>query len=156
MTHDKVVLAVISDLNRRSEVGIKKYNTTLERTDLELRDWLQHAYEECLDQANYLKRVIMELDGKIAEQQLKIKQMENLKAMLTFKEIQEHFDDTDIQCGDAGSFIYIRLGFEIYLAVNEVDQRTDIILGPSRRTLKGVKTIQDLITLSKFITENEI
>lgn len=70
MTHDKVVLAVISDLNRRSEVGIKKYNTTLERTDLELRDWLQHAYEECLDQANYLKRSIMELDGKIAEEQL--------------------------------------------------------------------------------------
>ena len=70
MTQDKVVLAVIADLNRRSEVGIKKYNTTLERTDLELRDFLQHAYEECLDQANYLKRAIMELDGKIAEEQL--------------------------------------------------------------------------------------
>ena len=70
MTTDKVVLAVIADLNRRSEVGIKKYNTTLERTDLELRDFLQHAYEECLDQANYLKRAIMELDGKIAEEQL--------------------------------------------------------------------------------------
>ena len=70
MTTDKVVLAVMADLNRRSEVGIKKYNTTLERTDLELRDWLQHAYEECLDQANYLKRSIMELDGKIAEEQL--------------------------------------------------------------------------------------
>lgn len=70
MTTDKVVLAVMADLNRRSEVGIKKYNTTLERTDLELRDWLQHAYEECLDQANYLKRAIMELDGKIAEEQL--------------------------------------------------------------------------------------
>ena len=75
--------------------------------------------------------------------------------MLTFKEIQEHFDDTDIQSGDQGDFLYIRLGFGIYLAVNEVDQRTDIILGPSRRTLKGVKTIQDLITLSKFITGNE-
>lgn len=70
MTRDKVVMAVMSDLNRRSEVGIKKYNTTLERTDLELRDWLQHAYEECLDQANYLKRAIMELEGKMAEDQL--------------------------------------------------------------------------------------
>lgn len=70
MTRDKVVMAVMSDLNRRSEVGIKKYNTTLERTDLELRDWLQHAYEECLDQANYLKRAIMELEGKIADDQL--------------------------------------------------------------------------------------
>lgn len=70
MTRDKVVMAVMTDLNRRSEIGIKKYNTTLERTDLELRDWLQHAYEECLDQANYLKRAIMELDGKIADDQL--------------------------------------------------------------------------------------
>lgn len=70
MTRDKVVQAVMADMNRRSEIGIKKYNTTLERTDLELRDWLQHAYEECLDQANYLKRAIMELDGKIADDQL--------------------------------------------------------------------------------------
>ncbi|MDM1049485.1 hypothetical protein [Sphingobacterium hotanense] len=70
MTTDKVVLSVMADLNRRSEVCIKKYNTTLERTDLELRDFLQHAYEECLDQANYLKRAIMELEGKIAEEQL--------------------------------------------------------------------------------------
>ena len=70
MTRDKVVMSVMTDLNRRSEIGIKKYNKTLERTDLELRDWLQHAYEECLDQANYLKRAIMELDGKIADDQL--------------------------------------------------------------------------------------
>lgn len=76
--------------------------------------------------------------------------------MLKFKEIQEHFPDTEIQEGDAGAFCYIRLAFGIYLAVNEVDQRTDIILGPSRRTLKGIKTIQDLITLSKFITGNEV
>lgn len=40
----------------------KKYGVTLERTDLNLRDWLQHAYEECLDQANYLKRSIVEID----------------------------------------------------------------------------------------------
>lgn len=75
--------------------------------------------------------------------------------MLKFKEIQEYFPDTEIQEGDQGSFCYIRLGFGIYLAVNDVNQRTDIVIGPSRRTLKGVKTIQDLITLSKFITGNE-
>jgi hypothetical protein len=44
-------------------VGIKKYNTTLERTDLDLKDWLQHAYEEALDMANYLKRSIIELEN---------------------------------------------------------------------------------------------
>lgn len=43
-------------------MGLKKYGVTLERTDLSLKDWLQHAYEECLDQANYLKRAIFELE----------------------------------------------------------------------------------------------
>ncbi len=60
---DLVVEAVRNDLLDRSQVGIAKYGVTLERTDLNLRDWLQHAYEETLDQANYLKRAIMEIDG---------------------------------------------------------------------------------------------
>lgn len=60
---DAVVEAVREDLLKRSQLGIAKYGTTLERTDLKLRDWCQHAYEECLDQANYLKRIILELDS---------------------------------------------------------------------------------------------
>lgn len=60
---DSVVAAVRSDLLQRSELGIAKYGQTLDRTDLNLRDWLQHAYEETLDQANYLKRAIMEIDN---------------------------------------------------------------------------------------------
>lgn len=38
LTKDKIVLQVMEDLNDRSRVGIEKYNTTLERTDLELKD----------------------------------------------------------------------------------------------------------------------
>ena len=64
MIKDNIVEAVRQDLLKRSQTGINKYNTTLDRTDLGLRDWLQHAYEECLDQANYLKRSIVELDIK--------------------------------------------------------------------------------------------
>jgi hypothetical protein len=63
MAVDSVVEAVRADLLRRSQFGIAKYGVTLDRTDLNLRDWLQHAYEECLDQANYLKRSIMEIDS---------------------------------------------------------------------------------------------
>ena len=54
----------MNDLNDRSKVGVNKYSVTLERNDLSLKDWLQHAYEECLDQANYLKRAITELESK--------------------------------------------------------------------------------------------
>lgn len=62
--NDPIIELVISDLCRRSQVGINKYGVTLDRKDLSLKDWLQHAYEECLDQANYLKRAIIELENK--------------------------------------------------------------------------------------------
>lgn len=60
---DPIVEAVRDDLLQRSQVGISKYGVTLARDDLSLRDWLQHAYEETLDQANYLKRAIVEIDN---------------------------------------------------------------------------------------------
>ena len=57
-----VVEAVRDDLLKRSQVGLSKYGVTLARDDLSLRDWLQLAYEETLDQANYLKCAIMAID----------------------------------------------------------------------------------------------
>ena len=62
MTEDNIVKEVRKDLLDRSNVGIEKYGVTLDRKDLELKNWLQHAYEECLDQALYLKRSIKELN----------------------------------------------------------------------------------------------
>lgn len=64
-TSDKVVQSVMNDLNERSKIGVGKYGVTLERDDLNLKDWLQHAYEETLDKANYLKRAILEIEDKI-------------------------------------------------------------------------------------------
>jgi hypothetical protein len=43
-------------------VGIKKYGTTVAENPLSLREWLQHAYEETLDNAVYLRRAIAEID----------------------------------------------------------------------------------------------
>jgi hypothetical protein len=60
---DSIVEAVRQDLSNRSELGIKKYGVTLDRTDLGLKDWLQHAYEESLDHALYLKRAIKEIEN---------------------------------------------------------------------------------------------
>jgi len=59
---DSIVESVREDLKQRSEVGIKKYGVTLDREDLSLKDWLNHAYEESLDKALYLKRAIKELE----------------------------------------------------------------------------------------------
>jgi hypothetical protein len=54
---DSIVESVRQDLLDRSEVGIKKYNTTLDREDLNAGDWITHAYQELLDGALYLKRL---------------------------------------------------------------------------------------------------
>ena len=59
---DQIVEAVRADLLQRSQIGIVKYGTTLCENPASLRDWLQHAYEETLDQANYLKCAIVALD----------------------------------------------------------------------------------------------
>lgn len=64
---DPVVEAVRADLLARSERGQDKYGVTLDRDDLSLRDWLQHAYEETLDTANYLKAAILRIDAHAAD-----------------------------------------------------------------------------------------
>ena len=53
---------VCFDIAYRQQLGIAKYGTTVADNPLTLRQWLQHAYEECLDQAVYLRRAIEELD----------------------------------------------------------------------------------------------
>jgi hypothetical protein len=52
---------VINDILSRQQLGITKYGTTVADNPLTLKQWLQHAYEECLDQAVYLKRAMDEL-----------------------------------------------------------------------------------------------
>jgi hypothetical protein len=54
---------VCADIALRQQMGMQKYGTSVEANPLPLRAWLQHAYEETLDQAIYLRRVIEELDA---------------------------------------------------------------------------------------------
>lgn len=55
---DKIVESVVNEILERSNVGTKKYGTTLNRTDLTELEWLQHAKEEALDMALYLEKLI--------------------------------------------------------------------------------------------------
>ena len=59
---DKIVLRVLSLFAERSNVGISKYNTTLERNDLSTLEWLTHAQEEAMDFVLYLERLKDELN----------------------------------------------------------------------------------------------
>jgi len=54
---DSVVQSVINKFKQRSEVGIKKYNTTLDREDLTNKEWINHAQEEAMDLILYLEKL---------------------------------------------------------------------------------------------------
>ena len=53
---------VCADIAKRQKLGIEKYGTTVAQNPLSHKEWLQHAYEEALDMAIYLRRAIEEID----------------------------------------------------------------------------------------------
>ena len=61
---DSVVTAVRHEMLERAKQGFIKYNETLDRTDLSVIDYLQHAKEEAMDLALYLEKTIQMLKGK--------------------------------------------------------------------------------------------
>lgn len=54
----RIEQAVCDKITTRAEFGRKKYNTTMERTDLSKLQWLQHAQDEMMDAAIYLQKLI--------------------------------------------------------------------------------------------------
>jgi hypothetical protein len=55
---------ICADIAKRQQLGIKKYGVTVEKSNLSLRQWLQHSYEEKLDDIVYMKRAMEEMDAK--------------------------------------------------------------------------------------------
>lgn len=80
---DSIVFDVIKDIAYRAEVGLKKYNTTMDREDLISSDWVQHAYEEALDMAIYLKRLKKDM----------LAMEEELRAFKTQKMVHEKLEE---------------------------------------------------------------
>jgi hypothetical protein len=61
---DKIVEIIVNRFIQRSELGIKKYGTTLDKNNLPLIDWLQHSIEEKMDGILYMQRAIEEIKAK--------------------------------------------------------------------------------------------
>ena len=59
---DSIVESVINKFKSRSDVGIKKYNKTLDREDLDKLEWLTHLQEELMDATLYIEKLKKELD----------------------------------------------------------------------------------------------
>lgn len=56
---------VCADIARRQLLGLVKYGISVEESPLTLREWLEHAYNETLDNAVYLRRAMDEMDRKL-------------------------------------------------------------------------------------------
>jgi hypothetical protein len=56
-SEDPIVSAVIRKMYQRSQVGIKKYGTTMDRNDLSYAEWLTHLQEELMDSIIYLEKL---------------------------------------------------------------------------------------------------
>ena len=54
---DSIVSSIIKQFEERSAMGKAKYGTDLDRTDLSLVDWIEHAKQEHMDAILYLEKI---------------------------------------------------------------------------------------------------
>jgi len=62
---DSVVFSIVKQFKERARIGKEKYGTDLDRDDLSLNEWLQHAQEEHMDAILYLEKIKKVIDNKI-------------------------------------------------------------------------------------------
>jgi hypothetical protein len=58
---DPTLTKVMTKYYERSEMGIKKYGTTLENNSLPLMEWLNHLQEELMDATLYIEKLKQEI-----------------------------------------------------------------------------------------------
>jgi hypothetical protein len=61
----KILIKVIEDMRKREAKGVLEYGTTLDRKDINDREWIYYAYEEALDLALYLRKIIENNNDKV-------------------------------------------------------------------------------------------
>lgn len=54
---DSIVESIVKQFKDRSEVGIAKYGTTMDRKDLSTLEWISHAQQEAMDFCLYLEKL---------------------------------------------------------------------------------------------------
>lgn len=64
---DSIVQAVVDKFITRAKFGKQKYGTDLDRQDLSVLDWIQHAQDEMHDGILYLEKLKQELLKQQAE-----------------------------------------------------------------------------------------
>lgn len=58
MTPTGIEKLVCEDIAKRQQLGLHKYGISVADNHLTMKQWVKHAYEEALDMAIYLKRIL--------------------------------------------------------------------------------------------------
>ena len=61
---DSVVSSILNQFTTRSLMGKAKYGVDLDRTDLTLLEWIEHAKQEHMDAILYLEKIKQIASGK--------------------------------------------------------------------------------------------
>jgi len=60
---DSVVTTIIEQFTSRARMGKAKYGVDLDRTDLSLLEWIEHAKQEHMDAILYLEKIKQTLES---------------------------------------------------------------------------------------------
>ena len=93
MKIDSIVKTVIARFKTRAVFGKKKYGTDLDRTDLNLSDWLQHLQDELHDAYLYSEKLKQDLQKKDRLLELFFKFQEEQKDILESMALDGYFVD---------------------------------------------------------------
>ena len=67
---DSIVASIIKQFEDRSIAGKKKYGTDLDRQDLSLLEWIEHAKQEHMDAILYLEKIKQEYIASGSEEKI--------------------------------------------------------------------------------------
>lgn len=84
---DSVVYSIVSQFVDRAKIGKEKYGVTLDRDDLSILDWIQHAQEEHMDAILYLEKIKKVVDNKIVVEKVS-EQADNIVIVNIDKDIE--------------------------------------------------------------------
>lgn len=106
---DPIVESVIAKLRKRSEIGIKKYGTSL--ADNHTDDFLKHLQEELMDAVNYIEKIMEERDGVTGNDEVTMcvgnncPIKESCYRFCNYKESSKHFDPPPFNDGECNYFL---------------------------------------------------
>jgi hypothetical protein len=61
---DSIVQSIINEFLERAKKGKEKYGVDLDRNDLTIEEWIEHAKQEHMDAILYLEKIKHELSGE--------------------------------------------------------------------------------------------